>query len=94
MQYFPLGTNSQIDVVQSVGRVMRVAPGKSTATSSFRGHPAAVSLKKPWMKTNAFKVVWTVLNASCAHDDRFKPMVINSNLKKRPVAAMGGERFS
>ncbi|MCA9614655.1 MAG: DEAD/DEAH box helicase family protein, partial [Myxococcales bacterium] len=64
--------NSQIDVVQSVGRVMRKAPGKT------RGYvilpvviPAGVEPHEALNDNQTYKVVWQVLQALRAHDDRF-----------------------
>ncbi|HQS03772.1 MAG TPA: DEAD/DEAH box helicase family protein [Halothiobacillus sp.] len=68
--------NSQVDVVQSVGRVMRNAPGKQ------RGYiilpvviPAGVEPHEALNDNKTYKVVWEVLNALRAHDDRFDAMV-------------------
>src|SRR5690606_15855662 len=68
--------NSQIDVVQSVGRVMRNAPGKK------RGYiilpvviPAGVEPHEALNDNATYKVVWQVLQALRSHDDRFDAMV-------------------
>jgi predicted helicase len=68
--------NSQVDVVQSVGRVMRIAPGKK------RGYvilPVVIPAgKEPHEALNdnvTYKVVWQVLQALRSHDDRFDAMV-------------------
>lgn len=76
--------NSQVDVVQSVGRVMRKAPGKKYGYIII---PVVVrSDVKPEeaLDNNPnFKVVWTVLNALRAHDDRFNAMVNKIELNKK-----------
>lgn len=63
---------SQIDVVQSVGRVMRKAEGKDMGYVII---PIAVPPnKKPEdaLKANErYKVVWQILNALRTHDERF-----------------------
>lgn len=84
--------NSQIDVVQSVGRVMRVAPGKKYGYIIIPVViPAAVSAEEALDDNERFKVVWTVLNALRAHDDRFNAMVNKLELnKKRPGGGDGG----
>ena len=68
--------NSQIDVVQSVGRVMRKAPGK---TRGYVVLPVAIPEgKEPHEALNdndTYKVVWQVLQALRSHDDRFDAMV-------------------
>ncbi|MBQ8848019.1 MAG: DEAD/DEAH box helicase [Candidatus Gastranaerophilales bacterium] len=76
--------NSQVDVVQSVGRVMRRAQGKKYGYIII---PVAVPLNvKPEEaldKNDNFKVVWTVLNALRAHDDRFNAMINKIDLNKK-----------
>jgi predicted helicase len=64
--------NSQVDVVQSVGRVMRNAPGKK------RGYvilpvviPAGVEPHDALNDNETYRVVWQVLQALRSHDDRF-----------------------
>ena len=64
--------NSQVDVVQSVGRVMRKAPGKT------RGYvvlpvvvPAGKAADEALNNNQVYKVVWQVLQALRSHDDRF-----------------------
>lgn len=68
--------NSQIDVVQSVGRVMRVAPGKKFGYIIIPVLiPSNVSPEEALNDNKRFAVVWTVLNALRAHDDRFSATV-------------------
>lgn len=88
--------NSQVDVVQSVGRVMRNAPGKK------RGYvilpvviPAGVQPHEALDDNKTYKVVWQVLQALRSHDDRFDAMVnkmdldLNKNiLSKMEVVAV------
>jgi len=68
--------NSQVDVVQSVGRVMRNAPGKR------RGYvvlpvviPAGIEPHDALNDNKTYAVVWQVLQALRSHDDRFDAMV-------------------
>jgi predicted helicase len=68
--------NSQVDVVQSVGRVMRNAPGKK------RGYivlpvvvPAGADPKAALDDNKTYRIVWQVLQALRSHDDRFDAMV-------------------
>lgn len=76
--------NSQVDVVQSVGRVMRRAPGKKYGYIII---PVVIpASKKPEEALNdndTYKVVWSVLNALRAHDDRFNAEVNKIDLNKR-----------
>lgn len=65
---------SKIDVVQSVGRVMRT----SVATDKKFGYiiipvvvPAGIEPEAALEKSKDFDIVWDVLNALRAHDDRF-----------------------
>ncbi len=68
--------NSVVDVVQSVGRVMRKAPGKDYGYIILPvAVPAGVSPAQALSDNRRFKVVWQVLNALRAHDDRFNAMV-------------------
>jgi predicted helicase len=64
--------NSQVDVVQSVGRVMRNAPGKK------KGYvilpvvvPAGIEPHEALKDNKVYGVVWQVLEALRSHDDRF-----------------------
>src|SRR5690606_4644291 len=68
--------NSQVDVVQSVGRVMRKAPGKKYGYIIIPVIvPADIQADKALDDNERYKVVWTVLNALRAHDDRFNATV-------------------
>lgn len=66
--------NSQVDVVQSVGRVMRTTPDGSKK----RGYvilpvviPAGVEPHVALGDNETYKVVWQVLQALRSHDDKF-----------------------
>ncbi|OOG49283.1 damage-inducible protein [Rhodanobacter sp. C06] len=81
--------NSQVDVVQSVGRVMRKAPGKT------RGYivlpvviPAGVEPHKALDDNSTYKVVWQVLQALRSHDDRFDAMVNKLDLIGKDTSKM------
>lgn len=76
--------NSQVDVVQSVGRVMRKAPGKKYGYIIIPVVvPANVEPDKALDDNERYKVVWTVLNALRAHDDRFNATVNKIELNRR-----------
>ncbi|MDC1001894.1 DEAD/DEAH box helicase family protein [Alphaproteobacteria bacterium] len=63
---------SQIDVVQSVGRVMRKAEGKNLGYVILPITVApGVSVEKALNDNERYKVVWQILNALRAHDERF-----------------------
>lgn len=88
--------NSQVDVVQSVGRVMRKSPGKKYGYIVIPVvTPVNVEPEKALDDNERYKVVWTVLNALRAHDDRFNATVNKIELnKKRPnQIIVGGSEF-
>ena len=63
---------SQIDVVQSVGRVMRKAEGKNLGYVILPITVApGVSAEKALNENERYEVVWQILNALRAHDERF-----------------------
>ncbi|MBK8467691.1 MAG: DEAD/DEAH box helicase [Chloracidobacterium sp.] len=75
--------NSQVDVVQSVGRVMRKAPGKNYGYIIIPVVvPADIEPNKALDDNKRFSVVWTVLNALRAHDDRFNATVNKIDINK------------
>lgn len=88
--------NSEIDVVQSVGRVMRVAPNKKYGYIIIPVIvPTDVDPNIALDKSNEFKVVWTILNALRAHDDRFNATInkIELNKKKPNNILISGTSF-
>ncbi len=84
--------NSQVDVVQSVGRVMRKSPGKKYGYIIIPVVvPSNVEADKALDDNERYKVVWTVLNALRAHDDRFNATVNKIELNKhRPEQILVG----
>jgi predicted helicase len=90
--------NSIVDVVQSVGRVMRKAEGKKYGYIILPiGIPADMAPEEALKDNEKYKVVWQVLQALRAHDDRFNATVNQLELnKKRPqqiqiIGVGGGE---
>lgn len=78
--------NSQVDVVQSVGRVMR----KSKTTDKKYGYiiipivvPADIEPEQALDDNERYKVVWSVLNALRSHDDRFDAEINQIDLNKK-----------
>ena len=68
--------NSMVDVVQSVGRVMRKSEGKDYGYIILPvAVPPDVSPAQALGDNTRFKVVWQILNALRAHDDRFNAKV-------------------
>ncbi|MCZ2355277.1 MAG: DEAD/DEAH box helicase family protein, partial [Bacteroidia bacterium] len=89
--------NSQVDVVQSVGRVMRIAPNKKYGYIIIPVVvPSDVNAEQALDDNERYKVVWTVLNALRAHDDRFNATINKIELnKKRPNQILvGGAAYS
>ena len=84
--------NSQVDVVQSVGRVMRKSPGKKYGYIIIPVVvPSDVEADKALDDNERYKVVWTVLNALRAHDDRFNATINKIELNKhRPEQILVG----
>jgi len=78
--------------VQSVGRVMRKSPGKKYGYIIIPVVvPSDVEADKALDDNERYKVVWTVLNALRAHDDRFNAIVNKIELNKnRPVQILVG----
>ena len=73
--------NSQVDVVQSVGRVMRLAPNKTCGYVILPVViPPNVDANKALDDNMTYKVVWQVLNALRSHDDRFDAMINKMDL--------------
>ncbi|MFK4389872.1 putative helicase [Peribacillus frigoritolerans] len=89
--------NSVVDVVQSVGRVMRKAEGKEYGYIILPiGVPADMEPEEALKNNQKYKVVWQVLQALRAHDDRFNTTVNQIELNKsRPnniqIIGVGGE---
>lgn len=84
--------NSQVDVVQSVGRVMRRSPGKKYGYIIIPVVvPPSVDANVALDDNKRYGVVWTVLNALRAHDDRFNATVNKIELnKKKPTNILLG----
>lgn len=81
--------NSQVDVVQSVGRVMRTAPDKKYGYIIIPVVIPADGDPNTILDNNEnYRVIWTVLNALRAHDDRFNAYVNKLELnEQRPTGA-------
>jgi predicted helicase len=72
---------SLIDVVQSVGRVMRKSPGKKMGYVILPvGIPAGKSAEEALKDNEKYRVVWQILNALRAHDDRFDSTINKASL--------------
>ncbi|WP_417522001.1 DEAD/DEAH box helicase [Marinobacter sp.] len=74
--------SSQVDVVQSVGRVMRTVKDKNGNDLKQLGYvilpvviPAGIEPEEALNNNETYRVVWQVLNALRSHDDRFDAMI-------------------
>ncbi|WP_085999647.1 DEAD/DEAH box helicase [Nocardia thailandica] len=77
---------SQVDVVQSVGRVMRLDPtGRKKLGYIILPVvvPSGIPPEEALKDNQRYKVVWQVLQALRSHDDRFHAMVNSIELNKR-----------
>lgn len=82
--------NSQGDVVQSVGRVMRTAPGKKYGYIIIPVViPANADPNTVLDNNKEYGVIWTVLNALRAHDDRFNAYVNKLELNEQKPTGAG-----
>ncbi len=74
---------SQVDIVQSVGRVMRRSPGKQYGYIILPiGIPEGKTPEEVLDNDEKYGVVWDVLQALRAHDDRFNAEINKIDLNK------------
>ncbi|MGV7835273.1 restriction endonuclease, partial [Mycobacterium kansasii] len=86
--------NSVVDVVQSVGRVMRKAPGKDYGYVILPvAVPEGVEPSVALEDNQRFKVVWQVLNALRSHDERFDAMVNSIALNTESKSGQGTQQL-
>lgn len=86
--------NSVVDVVQSVGRVMRKSEGKDYGYIILPvAIPAGVKPSAALNDNQRFKVVWQVLNALRAHDDRFNAIVNSAVLNQKTATDADTDRL-
>ena len=82
---------SIVDIVQSVGRVMRRAPGKDTGYVVLPvAIPAGVDRSKALDKHPSYRTVWQVLNALRSHDESLA-REINALILDRTPGERNGE---
>jgi predicted helicase len=75
--------DSQVDVVQSVGRVMRKLEGKQYGYIILPiAIPAGVEPEQALNDNAKYKVVWEVLRALRAHDERFEARIERLGLNR------------
>ncbi|WP_375622510.1 DEAD/DEAH box helicase [Bartonella sp. TT119HLJHH] len=72
---------SQIDVVQAVGRVMRRSEGKKMGYVILPiGIPSGIPVEQALNNNDKYRVIWQILNALRAHDDRFDATINKASL--------------
>jgi predicted helicase len=75
---------SPVDIVQSVGRVMRKSPGKQFGYIILPiGIPSGVPAAQALNDNKRYAAVWEVLQALRAHDERFNAMVNRISLTSK-----------
>ena len=78
--------NSQVDIVQSVGRVMRKAEGKEYGYIILPvAVPAGIDPSSALDDNERFAAVWGVLRALRSHDDRFDAEINQIDLNNNPT---------
>ena len=76
--------SSMVDIIQSVGRVMRKAEGKKYGYVILPiGISASENPDEALDKNEKYKLVWEILQALRAHDDRFNNTINKIELNKR-----------
>lgn len=78
--------NSEIDIVQSVGRVMR-KPRNGNKKYGYIIIPVVIpegeNPEEALEKSDAYKIIWQICKALRAHDDRFDSKIAKLDLNKR-----------
>ena len=76
--------NSIVDIIQSVGRVMRKAESKKFGYIILPvGIPAGMEPEEALADNQRYKIVWDVLQALRAHDDRFNNTINKIDLNRK-----------
>lgn len=76
--------NSIVDIIQSVGRVMRKTEGKKYGYIILPiGIPAGMEPEEALSDNQRYKIVWDVLQALRAHDDRFNNTINKIDLNRK-----------
>ena len=81
--------NSQVDIVQAVGRAMRKAPGKDYGYIVLPvAVPAGVEPAAALDDNERFAAVWSVLRALRSHDDRLDAEINKIDLNDSPTPSI------
>jgi len=87
---------SQIDIIQAVGRAIRLSPSKTAGTIVLPVFIEDGADPVASIEASNFKPIWDVLNALKAHDDVLSAQLdqIRTELGKRPGSAVGSDALS
>ena len=76
--------NSDVDIVQSIGRVMRKAKGKKYGYILLPVGIEPSEEPEKVLEQNQYNTIWKVLKALRAHDDRFNAEINKIELNQKP----------
>lgn len=82
--------SSQVDIIQAVGRAIRLSPDKKFGTIILPVFIAAGQDAEEAIEASHFKPIWGVLNALKAHDDELAAELdqVRTELGKRPGSSV------
>lgn len=82
--------SSQVDIIQAVGRAIRLSPNKKVGTIILPVFIAAGQDAEEAIEASHFKPIWGVLNALKAHDDELAAELdqVRTGLGKRPGSSV------
>ncbi|MDP2784211.1 MAG: Helicase associated domain protein [Sulfurimicrobium sp.] len=85
--------SSQVDIIQAVGRAIRLSPDKKAGTIVLPVFIAAGGNAEDTIEASNFKPVWDVLNALKAHDDVLADELdqIRTELGRKPGAGISDD---
>ncbi len=85
--------SSQVDIIQAVGRAIRLSPDKKAGTIVLPVFIAAGQNAEDTIEASHFKPIWDVLNALKAHDDvlAYELDQIRTGLGKKPGAGISAD---
>jgi superfamily II DNA or RNA helicase len=88
--------SSQIDIIQAVGRAIRLSPDKKAGTIVLPVFIEAGDSPAESIEASNFKPIWDVLNALKAHDDVLSAEMdqIRTEMGRRGDTAVGAGAFS
>jgi len=87
--------SSQVDIIQAVGRAIRLSPDKKMGTIVLPVFIAAGQNAEDTIEASNFKPIWDVLNALKAHDDvlAYELDQLRTELGRKAGAGISAERL-